>query len=391
MIGYQTIAIQTKKKMKLKIVLAFLMVAVFLGACRDDDDNNPIKNGEDLTSITYNPTPKSLVIPPGLPSMDIPANNPLTEEGVELGRRLFYDPILSKDSTISCSSCHKLTNSFNDNLAISPGVGGLLGNRSSMSLMNVGFQSHGFFWDGRSPTLEDQALHPVENPVEMAELWKDVEVKLRRHPDYKKRFRQAFGIENTTEITKELAAKAIAQFERTLISANSRYDKKKFQLDPNPFLLSDLESDGLKIFFDDQSGGPNDPKGHCAHCHDGNALFSSEVYRNNAITQVATLNDFPDKGLGAITGNITDNGLFKATSLRNIALTAPYMHDGSFQTLEAVIEHYNSGGHYADNVITGSITQLNLSEYDKQALVAFLHTLTDTSYYDNPAFQNPFE
>lgn len=373
-----------------KILFLLIGLTLTIVACQDDDDG-PTTTGEDLTSIPYSPTAHTLVIPPGLPSMDIPADNPLTNEGIELGRRLFYDPILSKDSTISCSSCHKLNHSFNDNLAISPGVGGLLGNRSSMSLINVGFQTKGLFWDGRSPNLEDQALHPVENPVEMAEIWDDVEVKLRRHTDYKKRFRQAFGIENTTEITKELAAKALAQFERTLISANSRYDKKKFQLDPNPFLLSDLEIDGQKIYYDDLLGNPGDPTGHCAHCHDGGALYSSEVYRNNAITEVASLNDFPDLGLGAITGNLTDNGTFKAPSLRNIALTAPYMHDGSFPTLESVIEHYNSGGHYADNVVTLSITQLNLTEYDKQALVAFLHTLTDTSYYSNPAFKNPFE
>ncbi len=373
-----------------KISLFLFLLLLGLAACVDDDGNDPVL-GEDLTNIPYDPTPHELTIPPGLPSMDIPADNPLTDEGIELGRRLFYDPILSKDSTISCSSCHKLTSSFNDVVAISPGVGGLLGNRSSMSLINIGFQTKGLFWDGRSPTLEDQALHPVENPLEMAEMWKDVEVKLRRHPDYKKRFRQAFGIDNTLDITKELAAKSIAQFERTLISANSRYDKKKFQLDPNPFLLSDLEVDGQKIYFDDLLGNPGDPVGHCAHCHDGGALYSSEVYRNNAITQVATLNDFPDKGLGGITGNLTDNGMFRSPSLRNIALTPPYMHDGSFQTLEAVIEHYNSGGHYADNVVTGSITQLNLSEYDKQALLAFLHTMTDTSYYDNPAFKNPFQ
>ncbi len=372
--------------------ISFFLFLLLLGlvACVDDEGNDPVL-GEDLTNIPYDPTPHELTIPPGLPSMDIPADNPLTDEGIELGRRLFYDPILSKDSTISCSSCHKLTSSFNDIVAISPGVGGLLGNRSSMSLINIGFQTNGLFWDGRSPTLEDQALHPVENPLEMAEMWKDVEVKLRHHPDYRKRFRQAFGIDNTLDITKELAAKSIAQFERTLISANSRFDKKKFQLDPNPFLLSDLEVDGQKIFFDDLLGTPGDPVGHCAHCHDGGALYTSEVYRNNAITQVPTLNDFPDKGLGGITGNLTDNGMFRSPSLRNIALTPPYMHDGSFQTLEAVIEHYNSGGHYADNVVTGSITQLNLSEYDKQALLAFLHTLTDTTYYDNPAFKNPFQ
>lgn len=373
-----------------KLSFSLLLLILGFAACKDDDGSDPVV-GEDLTNIVYDPTDHTLTIPPGLPSMDIPADNPLTDEGIELGRRLFYDPILSKDSTISCSSCHQLQYNFNDITAISPGVGGLLGNRSSMSLINIGFQSKGMFWDGRSPTLEDQALHPVENPVEMAELWKDVEVKLRRHPDYKKRFRQAFGIDNSMDITKELAAKAIAQFERTLISANSRYDKIKYQLDPNPFLLSDLEIDGGKIYFDDQQGGPNDPKGHCAHCHDGNALYTSEVYRNNAITQVATLNDFPDKGLGAITGNLTDNGMFKSPSLRNVVLTAPYMHDGSIQTLEEVIEHYNSGGHYADNVVLGSITQLNLSEYDKMALLAFLDALTDTTYYSNPAFQNPFK
>ena len=373
-----------------KLSFSLLLLILGFAACKDDDGSDPMV-GEDLTNIAYDPTAHTLNIPPGLPSMDIPADNPLTDEGIELGRRLFYDPILSKDSTISCSSCHQLKYSFNDIAAISPGVGGLLGNRSSMSLINIGFQSKGMFWDGRSPTLEDQALHPVENPVEMAELWKDVEVKLRRHPDYKKRFRQAFGIDNTMDISKELAAKAIAQFERTLISANSRYDKLKWQLDPNPFLLSDLEIDGSKIYYDDQQGGPNDPKGHCAHCHDGKALYTSEVYRNNAITQVATLNDFPDKGLGAITGNLTDNGMFRSPSLRNIVLTAPYMHDGSIQTLEEVIEHYNSGGHYADNVVLGSITQLNLSEYDKMALLAFLDALTDTTYHSNPAFQNPFK
>lgn len=372
-----------------KISFFLLLFILTIVACKDDDGGTS-DVGENLTNIAYDPTPHELTIPPGLPSMDIPADNPLTDEGIELGRRLFYDPILSKDSTISCSSCHKLTNSFNDVVAISPGVSGMLGTRSSMSLINVGFQSKGLFWDGRSPTLEDQALHPVENPVEMAEIWDNVEVKLRRHPDYKTRFRQAFGIENTTEITKDLASKAIAQFERTLISANSRYDKKKYQLDPNPFLLTDEEVDGQKIYFDDQFASADEPRGHCVHCHDGNALYSSEVYRNNAITEVATLNDFPDKGLGAITGNLTDNGMFKAPSLRNIALTAPYMHDGSFQTLEAVIEHYNSGGHFADNVVPTSIDSLHLTEYDKKALLAFLQTLTDTSYYSNPAFQNPF-
>ena len=373
-----------------KTTLALLIILAGLFACEEDKDPLvPSGNGDDLTDIPYKPTAYNLVIPPGFPSMDIPSDNPLTVEGINLGRRLFYDPVLSSDSTISCGSCHKPAGSFTDNLAFSPGVNALLGNRSTMSLINVGFMTKPMFWDGRSPHLEDQALHPVTNPVEMAENWDNVEVKLQRHKDYPELFRKAFGISKTGEITRELTAKAIAQFERTLISANSRFDKKRYQNDPDPFLFSDLEVDGLKIYYDDQFA--ETAKGHCAHCHDGGPLLTSERFENNGITEVSSLEDFPDKGLGEITGKTTDNGKFKATTLRNIALTAPYMHDGRFKTLEDVIEHYNSGGHYADNVISGSITNLNLSEYDKKALVAFLHTFTDTSFVNNPAFQNPFE
>jgi cytochrome c peroxidase len=315
--------------------------------------------------------------------MAIPADNPMTAEGIDLCKRLFYDPILSSDSTISCGSCHNPAGSFTDNEAVSTGVGGLMGTRSSMSLINVGFLSKGLFWDGRSPTLEDQALHPIENPVEMAENWNNVEVKLRKHPSYPVLFRKAFGIEKKGEITRYLAAKAIAQFERTLISSNSKFDKR-FEG------FTDLEVDGYLIYFDDVNN--SDVKGHCVHCHDGGgALLTSERYENNAIEEVETLYDFPDKGLGAITGKVTDNGKFKAPTLRNIALTAPYMHDGRFKTLEEVIDHYNSGGHFADNVTTGSILALNLTPYDKQALLAFLHTLTDTVFVNNPAFKNPFE
>lgn len=378
----------TSINMKKYIILLGMFLTGII-ACKDDEPIVPAEGGDDLTSIAFNPTAYNLVIPPGFPSMEIPADNPLTEEGVDLGRLLFYDPILSSDSTVSCGSCHSPAGSFTDNLALSPGVGKQLGNRSTMAIVNIGFMSKGFFWDGRSPTLEEQALHPVENPVEMAETWENAEVKLQRHKDYPQLFRKAFGIKKTGEITRELATKAIAQFERTLISGNSRFDKKRYQNDPDPFLFSDLEVDGLKIYFDDQFS--ETAKGHCAHCHDGGPLLTSERYENNGITQVNSLTDFPDKGLGMVTGKQTDNGKFKAPTLRNIALTAPYMHDGRFNTLEEVIEHYNSGGHFADNVLLGSITPLHLTEYDKKALLAFLHTFTDTSFVNNPAFQNPYE
>lgn len=371
-----------------KIALSCILLTAFVLSCKDDDVVPSGPKDGDLTHISYNLTVYNLVTPAGFPSMSIPADNPMTKEGVELGRRLFYDPVLSVDSTISCASCHLLNYSFNDKNALSPGVNNLLGNRSSMSLINVGFFDNGLFWDGRVKTLEEQALHPVENPVEMAEIWSNVEVKLQRHKDYPALFRKAFGIQNKADITKELVAKALAQFERTLISANSRFDKKIYQNDPDPFLFTDLEIDGYSIYFDDLT---NTAKGgHCAHCHDGGPLLTSNAYFNNAIENVASLDDFPDKGLGAVTGKRTDNGKFRAPTLRNIALTAPYMHDGRFATLEEVVDHYNSGGHWVENVNLQSVNKLNLTEYEKKALVAFLHTFTDTTFLSNTAFQNPF-
>lgn len=357
-------------------------------ACRKDPPPKPV-GGTDLTGIPYSPTAYSATLPPGFPTMIIPEDNPMTVEGIDLGRRLFFDPILSADSTIACGSCHDPKKSFNDNLPFSPGVGGQLGNRSSMAVINVAFFDHGLFWDGRAATLEDQALQPVENPVEMAESWDHVEVKLRRHSDYPVRFRKAFGLKNTDEITRDLAVKAIAQFERTLISANSRFDRKIYQLEPDPFLFSEMESDGYKMFFDDLTG--NSTAAHCAHCHDGGPLLTSDTYFNNAIENVQSLDDFPDYGLGKVTGKQSDNGKFRAPSLRNIALSAPYMHDGRFQTLDEVVEHYNSGGHFISNVNAQSVLPLHLTEYEKQALVAFLHTFTDTSFVNYPDFQNPFE
>lgn len=373
---------------KATTLLLFALIGLF--SCKDDDEDPiPIDQGVDLKGIAYSPTAYTIVSPPGFPAMEIPSYNPTTVEGIKLGRHLFYDPILSLDSTVSCSSCHKQEFAFTDPSALSTGVGGLLGKRSSMSLANVGFFTKGFFWDGRSPSLEEQSLHPVVDPREMAEDWTHVEAKLRNHDQYRQMFRKAFGIENSLEITKELAARALAQFERTMISSNSKFDKKILQGDPDPFLFTDLEADGKELYFD--ADGASENAGHCAHCHDGKGLLSSERYENNAITQVLSLEDFPDKGLGAITGVLTDNGKFKAPSLRNIELTAPYMHNGSIATLEEVIEHYNSGGHYADNVILGSVTQLHLTAYQKSALLAFLKTFTDTSFIHNEALKSPFE
>lgn len=353
-------------------------------SCGDDPPLPPFDPEDDLLDFSYSPTSHELPIPNYMGSMTIPEDNPMTEEGIDLGKRLFFDPILSADSTMSCSSCHDPSLSFSDNLALSPGVDGILGKRSAMSLINIGFVDHGLNWDGSKTTLEQQALEPVMNEIELHETWPNVMNKLKRHDTYPRLFREAFGISDRDEMTKELAAKAIAQFERTLISSNSRYDQIRWG---TGVFFEDEEDRGNQLFFFELATGLDHPG--CSHCH-GGVQFAESNYFNNGITPAETLADFPDKGLGEVTGVPADNGKFRPPSLRNIALTAPYMHDGRFATLEEVLDHYKSGGHPSPNV-SSNIQPFTLTEQDKTDLIAFLNTLTDTSFVNNPAFQNPFE
>lgn len=362
---------------------AFIALLLTITGCRYDILPVPCDDC-DLTHIPYSPQPYHIARPASFPEMEIPADNPLTVQGVELGRRLFFDTRLSLDSTMSCATCHMPELSFTDGLATSPGVMGINGTRSSMSLLNIGYVSNGLFWDGRSKTLEEQALLPVEDPIEMHETWPNVIEKLRRDAQYPAWFRAAFGINDKREITKELAAKAIAQFERTLVSADSKYDKLFVNGEGFP---SDEELDGYLMFFDISGGFL--PDAECAHCH-GSIFLTTHNYFNNAIDQVNSLNDFKDPGRGKVTGQYLDNGRFRTPTLRNIALTAPYMHDGRFQTLEEVVEHYNSGGHIAENY-DANMHPLGLTPYQKKALVAFLHTLTDTTFTKKPAFSDPWK
>lgn len=345
----------------------------------------------DLVAIPFNPQSFDLNLHDSLPQMDIPVDNPLTVEGVELGRHLFYDPILSLDSTKSCNSCHLLSGAFTDNLPVSEGVDGAMGRRSSMSLLNIGFAYNGLFWDGRSPSLEDQALHPVEDNLELKEDWDNVENKFRDHIDYPAMFRKAFGIESRSEITRDLAAKALAQFQRTLVNfGSSKYDKVIYKLQLGAE-FTEAETDGF-LMFTDRGQNVDLPDAECDHCHSSaTPFFTIDEYRNNGLDEVISLNDYPDKGRGEVTGKITDNGKFRVPTLRNIALTGPYMHDGRFETLEEVIDHYNEGTHPAPNVETSIVRDLGLTSQQKTSLVKFLHTLTDTSYLQNPAFDNPFE
>jgi len=365
-----------------------LILLLFVLACKDDDMTGGGTDSNDLTNISYDPSPYSLNIPDWFSPMDIPEDNPITVDGVDLGRHLFYDPILSVDSTMSCADCHHLQGAFTDNLALSTGVQGLSGTRSSMSLVNVGFFYKGLFWDGRVSTLETQALLPVEDPIELHNNWYDVEERLARSTFYPEKFRKAFGIEKKDEISKELAAKAIAQFERTLISSNSKYDRKIFLTD-NSAEFTEEEDMGFRMFFDEENLIKD---AECHHCHN-KPLFTSNDYFNNGLDAAPTLTEFPDLGLGLVTGNLYDNGTFRSPSLRNIEFSAPYMHDGRFETLEEVIDHYSNGIHFSENLDPNldPNNPLNFTEEEKKALIAFLKTLSDPSFINNPAFSNPFE
>lgn len=373
-------------------IFFFLSVFFFtVLACQDDEspmDDEMVAG--DLTEIPYDPQPYELVVPCDFPVMEIPEDNPLTIDGVELGRFLFYDPILAADSTMSCSSCHLPAGSFTDNLAVSAGIDGVEGIRSSMSLLNIGYVYEGLFWDGRVTTLEEQALLPVEDPIELHNTWPELVDKLKVHDTYPEMFRKAFGISDTEEITKELAAKAIAQFERTLVSSG-KSDYHRSKCEPF-FFLSDLAIKGEEEFSNEFNDHPG-----CTHCHkkfDG--FFTDNTFRNNALedlgtTDISALDEFPDLGHGEVTGNMFDNGKFRVPTLHNIAMSAPYMHDGRIATLDEVLDHYASGGFASPNV-DPNMVPFAIDTVDRRAaLLAFLHTLTDTTFMNNPAHQNPFE
>ena len=372
-------------------VISFLFLLGLFPNCQDQDTDGEEPavcqncGDNDLIGGVYNPEPFDLEVPDWLPAPDIPADNPLTREGVALGRRLFYDPILSVDNTISCASCHQQEKAFTDGLAVSKGVDGREGTRSAMSLVNLAYNVKGFFWDGRSETLEEQALIPIEDHREMNESWPSVENKLRDHADYPELFRGAFGIDRKSEISRDLVVKAVAQFERTLISANSRYDRIAWLNEGWP---TDSEERGRQLFFVEPFQQLDNHPG-CSHCH-GVPFFTDNLFKNNGLDSVANLQDFKDLGRGEVVGNLYDNGKFRVPTLRNVALTAPYMHDGRFSTLEEVLDQYSTGGHGVENE-DANIQSFTLTEQNKKDLVAFLHMLTDTAFLKNPAFSNPFE
>lgn len=354
--------------MKIWRINTVLIVAFISYSCSNESVDN------------YAPTPSALEIPTlfqdNIIAPVIPSNNPQTVEGVALGKKLFFDPILSGNNTQACADCHAPSNAFTDDARFSDGVDGTLGNRNAMPLFNLAWNyDEKFFWDGKSFSLEHQAFSPVTDPTEMKSTWAEVEQKLQQHQDYPILFQQAFG---TSKIDSIAVTKAIAQFERTLISANSKFDK---------FLLGEAqltpeEQNGFDVFMDEA-------RGDCFHCHgsDKNPLWTDNAFHNNGLDET-----FTDLGLGAVTGDPSDNGKFRSPSLRNLEFTAPYMHDGRFNTLEAVINHYSEGLKNSPTVdpLMKKVGQggVGLSEKDKADLKAFLLTLSDFEFINNPKFSN---
>jgi len=361
------------------ISLIFLLFILIISSCKDEDPKPAIVDAIPDTVINF-------ISPPYFPAFVQPTSNPLTKRGLELGRMLFYDPILSSDSTIACASCHNPSYSFTDNKKYSLGVGGAVGEIQSMALINLAWQKK-FFWNGRANSLEEQALGPINNPIEMHETSENVVRKLKAHPDYPKRFRSAFG---TNDITPELIARAIAQFERTLISNGSKFDG--YPARQTQVFTDVLEFEGFQVFFNE--------RGQCFHCHGGGGTFLAHnldtTFRNNGLLSDA---EMQGKGLYQVTGHTSDQGKFKVPTLRNVELTGPYMHDGRFTTLEEVVEFYSSGIKQNQNLDINFTKNpdrldqyggLGLTTREKQALVMFMKTFTDTSYINNPNFKNPF-
>ncbi|MEP1488933.1 MAG: cytochrome c peroxidase [Algibacter sp.] len=323
----------------------------------------------------YVPTPSPLQIPQlfeaNILAPVIPTDNPQTLEGIMLGEKLFFDPILSADNTQACADCHAPENAFTDSDRFSDGIDGFLGERNSMPLFNLAWNyDEKFFWDGRVFSLEHQAFQPVTDPIEMNSSWVNVEEKLQQDSEYPNLFNKAFG---TSKIDSTLITKAIAQFERTLISANSKFDRHLLGTET----LTPEELNGFNVFMDET-------KGDCFHCH-GNAnnpLWTDNLFHNNGLDAL-----FTDLGLGTTTGDPADNGKFKSPSLRNLAFTAPYMHDGRFATLDDVINHYSEGLQNSSTIdpLMKQVAQggVKLSTEDKSDLKSFLLSLTDQEFTNN--------
>lgn len=364
--------------MKMKNTI-FLILTIFIAivACEKDDD--PMTTDP----VVHDETPYELYIG-SFPDPDIPADNALTQQKVQLGRMLFYETKLSALDNQSCATCHRQSGAFSDTAQFSMGTFGDLGGRQTMEVVNLAWNTNGFFWDGRSPTLRHQSLQPIQNPVEMAESLDNVILKLEAEQIYKDQFTRAFGDD---EITSERMGLAMEQFMITIVSNDSKYDRVLAGTDS----FTESEQRGSDLFFAEYNPFFPDISGaDCAHCHSG-INFENDQYMNNGLDTDA---EFTDLGRFDFTELDEDKAKFKVPTLRNIELSPPYMHGGRFQTLEEVIDHYNEGIQLSSTVdpaiANTEETGLLLTEMDKADLVNFLKTLTDDTFINNTEYTDPF-
>lgn len=347
------------------------------------DQNNPSLPSQLFNYANPN-LPAFLNLGPVAAADNTPVNNPVTNAGATLGRVLFYEKHISANKTISCASCHINSVGFSDSKVLSAGFENGATGRHSMSLANSRFYANGrFFWDERAASLEEQVLLPIQDEVELGLSLDSLVARVEQLDYYEDLFIAAFG---SKEVTSSRISLALAQFIRSMVSYQSKYDAGRQQVAASNLNFPNftaLENRGKELFFSPAIG--------CAACH-GTDAFIAPGPRNNGLDA----NNNADQGVGGANGNANQNGLFKVGSLKNIALSAPYMHDGRFTTLEEVVEHYNSGVQNNPNLSvplrlpTGGVRRLNLTDLDKQALVAFLETLTDTAMVNYEKYSDPF-
>jgi cytochrome c peroxidase len=314
-----------------------------------------------IAFVCYAADPELGKPPLGLKPVPVPADNPLTKEKVELGKQLYFDPRLSCDETVSCASCHDPKKGWSNGEAVATGVRSQKGGRSAPTIINAAY-SDLQFWDGRADQLEGQALGPIQNPIEMDHKIEDCVIKLNKIEGYRQQFRKVFN----SDVTPENIAKAISAFERTILSGDAPYDRFK---NGDKSALSAEAQRGMKLFFG---------KAQCSACHTGHS-FSDFSFHNIGIGMEK---DKPDLGRFEVSKQIGDKGAFKTPTLREIARTGPYMHDGRFATLEEVVDYYDKGG-FANPQLDEGIFPLKLTAQEKADLVTFLKQgLASESYPD---------
>ena len=381
------------------ILCLFCSITIFIACKKENNSGNNETSSVALAALNLpaNPLnyanqslPAFFTTPLITGQINTTPGNPTSDWGATLGRVLFYDKTLSINNTVACSSCHKQELSFTDNTVLSKGFNNGSTGRHSMSLINaVYYPNKRFFWDERAATLEEQVLTPVQDAVEMGMRLDTLISRLNRTAHYPFLFEKAFADKT---ITADRIAKVLAQFVRSMVSYQSKFDTGRSKINPpnDPVLTSYSnftvsENRGKALFFGPQTA--------CATCH-GTDVFTAPKAENNGLEAVII-----DKGVGGVTTNPADIGKFKVPSLKNIELTAPYMHDGRFATLEQVIEHYNSGIQLNNNLPqqlraappSMQARQMNLTQQDKDDLIAFLKTLTDKKITTDTRFSNPFK